>query len=205
MAYIREPAAIYEKSFEIARAECDLSGLAALEADVALRVVHSCGMPDVVADLRFTAGAAEAGRDALAAGAPIFCDAEMVAAGIIRRLLPAENDVICSLADPGVAARAKQARITRSAAAVELWRPRLAGAVCVVGNAPTALYRLMELIAEGAPTPALVLGFPVGFVGAAESKTELLASGLPAIALTGRRGGSAMAAAALNAVAGGLG
>jgi precorrin-8X/cobalt-precorrin-8 methylmutase len=205
MAYIREPAAIYEKSFEIARAECDFSGLEALEADVALRVVHSSGMPDVVPDLRFIAGAAEAGRDALAAGAPIFCDAEMVAAGIIRRLLPAENDVICSLADPGVAARAKQARITRSAAAVELWRPRLAGAVCVVGNAPTALYRLMELIAEGAPTPALVLGFPVGFVGAAESKTELLASGLPAIALTGRRGGSAMAAAALNAIACGLG
>lgn len=203
-SYIRDPQAIYAKSFETARAECDLSGLDELEAEVALRVVHSCGMPDVAAALHFAPGAAATGRTALAAGAAVLCDAEMVASGIIRRLLPASNEVLCTLADPSVPARANDAGTTRSAAAVELWRPRLDGAVCVIGNAPTALFRLLELIDEGAPRPALILGFPVGFVGAAESKQALIASGLPAIALPGRRGGSAMAAAALNALAGGL-
>lgn len=203
--YIRDPQAIYARSFEIARSECDLARLDELEAQVALRVVHSCGMPDVAGELHFAAGAAAAGRAALAAGASVLCDAEMVAAGIIRRLLPAENEVLCTLADPSVPGRARAAGNTRSAAAVELWTPNLEGAVCVIGNAPTALFRLIELIDDGAPRPALILGFPVGFVGAAESKQALIASGLPAIALPGRRGGSAMAAAALNALAGGLG
>jgi precorrin-8X/cobalt-precorrin-8 methylmutase len=170
---------------------------------VAVRIVHACGMPDVVADLAASDGAASQGRAALQAGAPILCDAQMVAQGIIRRRLPAANPVICTLDDPRVPELAQQIGNTRSAAAVELWRSHLPGAVVAIGNAPTALFHLLELLDGGWPKPALILGFPVGFVGAAESKAELVARsrGVPFIALQGRRGGSAIAAAAVNALA----
>ena len=160
-------------------------------------------MVEVIADLVFSAGAGDAGRTALAAGAPILCDSRMVAEGITRARLPADNAIVCTLGDPAVPRLAAQMQTTRSAAALELWRPRLAGAVVAIGNAPTALYRLLELLDEGAARPALILGFPVGFVGAAESKAALAENsrGVPFVALSGRRGGSAMAAAAVNALA----
>ena len=202
--YLTDPDEIYRRSFAAVRAETDLSGLPEAMADVALRVVHACGMPEIVADLALSEGAAEAGRAALAEGAPILVDAEMVAAGIIRRALPRGNRVICALKLPGVPGLARRRSTTRSAAAVELWRPWLEGSVVAIGNAPTALFRLLDRLAEGWPKPALILGFPVGFVGAAEAKDALIVRGhgVPFMALRGRRGGSAMAAAAVNALAG---
>jgi len=202
--YVRDPAEIYRRSFATVRAEANLDRLPTDVAGVAQRLIHACGMTDIVDDLRWSNGAAEAGRVALEEGAPVFVDAEMVAAGIIRDRLPANNTVICSLNDDAVPERARQTANTRSAAAVDLWDGRLEGAVVAIGNAPTALFRLLERIIEGAPKPALVLGFPVGFIGAAESK-EALSSGavdVPYVTLLGRRGGSAMAAAAVNALAG---
>ncbi|HVI51184.1 MAG TPA: precorrin-8X methylmutase [Candidatus Sulfotelmatobacter sp.] len=200
--YIRDPQAIYDRSFAIIRAEADLARFVEAEKDVAVRVIHACGMPEIAADLAFAPGAAQAGRTALLAGKPVLTDVEMVSHGIIRRFLKG-GEVRCLLNDPRCAALAKELGTTRSAAAVTLWRDHLDGAVVAIGNAPTALYQLMEMIKDGAPRPAAILGFPVGFVGAAESKEALAASGLPFIALRGRRGGSAMAAAAVNALSGG--
>ena len=202
-AWVHDPAEIYRQSFATIRAEANLDRLPAEMVELAIRVVHACGMPDIVADLSWSEGAATAGRAALAGAKPILVDAEMVAHGIIRRRLPAANPVVCTLSEAGAEA-ARLAGTTRSALAVDLWGPRLDGAVVAIGNAPTALFRLLELIEAGAARPALVLGFAVGFIGAAESKAALIASGLPHIALAGRRGGSAMAAAAVNALAGGL-
>ncbi|ARJ66745.1 precorrin-8X methylmutase [Magnetospirillum sp. ME-1] len=202
-AWISDPAAIYAESFATIRAEADLGRMPADLADLAVRVIHACGMTDIAADLAWSGGAGLAGAGALKSGAPILVDAEMVAHGIIRRNLPAANDVVCTLNEV-TQADAKAAGTTRSALAVEKWLPRLEGAVVAIGNAPTALFRLLELIQGGAPRPALILGFAVGFVGAVESKEALIASGLPHVALRGRRGGSAMAAAAINALAGGL-
>ncbi len=200
--YIRDPAEIYRRSFAQVRAETDLARLPAGLHNMAVRLVHACGMPDIVADLAFGGDAAAAGRAALAAGAPVLVDASMVAAGITRRRLPAGTQVICSLDRPEVASRARDIGNTRSAAAVDLWRPLLGGAVVAIGNAPTALFRLLEILAEGATRPAAILGFPVGFVGAAESKQALIdaAGDIPFITLCGRRGGSALAAAAVNAL-----
>jgi precorrin-8X/cobalt-precorrin-8 methylmutase len=201
--YIRDGQEIYRNSFAIIRAEADLSGIPADLEKLAVRVIHACGMVEVVADLRFSPGAGKAGRDAIAAGAPILCDARMVAEGITRARLSAHNEVICTLKDDSVPELARELGNTRSAAALELWRPHLAGSVVVIGNAPTALFYLLEMIDAGAPKPALILGFPVGFVGAAESKAMLAADsrGVPFVVVNGRRGGSAMAAAAVNALA----
>ncbi|KIL98189.1 Cobalt-precorrin-8x methylmutase [Paramagnetospirillum magnetotacticum MS-1] len=202
-AWIADPAEIYRQSFATIRAEADLARMPADLADLAVRVIHACGMTDIAADLAWTEGAGKTGTEALSRGAPILVDAEMVAHGIIRRNLPAANRVICTLNEVSQA-EAKAAATTRSALAVEKWLPHLDGAVVAVGNAPTALFHLLELIEAGAPRPALILGFAVGFVGAMESKDALIASGQPHVALKGRRGGSAMAAAAVNALAGGL-
>jgi len=201
--YLRDPEEITRRSFAIVRAECDLSGLSAAQAELAVRLVHACGMPDIVADLAWGGEVADAGREALAGGAPILCDTRMVAEGITRAFLPAGNQVICTLDEVSVPARARSNGMTRSAAAVELWPPHLAGAVVAIGNAPTALFRLLELLADGASKPAAILAFPVGFVGAAESKEALIAAetGIPFVTLRGRRGGSALAAAAVNALA----
>lgn len=201
--YIRDGQAIYDRSFAIIRSEADLSRIPADLEKLAVRVAHACGMVDVIEDLAFSDGAATAGRNALLAGAPILCDARMVAEGVTRARLPRGNQVICTLNDPSVPALAIEMGNTRSAAALELWRPHLEGAVVAFGNAPTALFRLLEMIEEGAPRPALVLGFPVGFVGAMESKAALAENthGIPFVVVHGRRGGSAMAAAAINALA----
>jgi len=203
--YLRDPAAIYQRSFDLVREASDLSHLPSEMHPIALRLVHAVADPTVLADLVWSDGAAKAGQAALARGAPVLVDAQMVAYGIIKKRLPAGNQVICLLDDPAVLTLARQRRTTRSAASLELWVPLLDGALVSVGNAPTALFRLLELIEEGAPHPALVLGFPVGFVGATESKAALAANrlGIPYIALAGRRGGSALAAAAVNALAGG--
>ena len=200
-AYEKDAAAIYRQSFAIIRNETDLARFSPVEERVAVRVIHACGMVEVARDLAFSHGAAEAAREALRAAAPIFCDARMVAEGITRARLPANNDVICTLSDPSTPTLAARLRTTRTAAAVELWLPRLGGAVVAIGNAPTALFRLLEAISAGAPRPASIIGMPVGFVGAAESKEALIESGLPAIVVRGRTGGSAMAAAAVNALA----
>ncbi|NIF67888.1 precorrin-8X methylmutase [Burkholderia sp. Cy-647] len=201
--YLRDGQEIYRQSFATIRAEADLSAIPADLEKLAVRVIHACGMVDIVADLRFSAGAGQAGRDALAAGAPILCDARMVAEGITRTRLPAANPVRCTLGEAEVPALAAQLGNTRSAAALELWRPWLAGSVVVIGNAPTALFHLLDMLDAGAPKPALILGFPVGFIGAAESKAALAADsrGVPYVVVNGRRGGSAMAAAAVNALA----
>ena len=200
--YIRDGAEIYKNSFAIIRREADLARFGALEERVAVRVIHACGMVEIAPDLHFSTGAARAGIEALAAGAPIFCDANMVAHGVTRARLPKANEVICTLADPRVAALAKDMDTTRTAAAMEFWLPRLAGAVVAFGNAPTALFHLLEMLDAGAPAPALIIAMPVGFVGAAESKQAAIADGrVPVIAMRGRRGGSAMAAAAINALA----
>ncbi len=206
LRYERDPAAIYRQSFDTVRAEARLDHLPGDLHEVAIRLVHASGMPDVSARLAWSADLAAAARAALAAGAPVLCDCEMVASGIVRGRLPAANPVICTLNDDATPRRAEAIGNTRSAAAVELWRPHLAGAVVVIGNAPTALFHLLELIDEGWPRPAAILAFPVGFVGAAESKAELAARprGMPFLTLRGRRGGSAMAAATLNALAAGL-
>ena len=202
--YLRDPDAIYRESFARIRAEADLSALPAALHKLALRLAHAGGDSAVLRDLVWSDDAIAAGAAALAAGAPILVDAAMVKAGIAARRLPRRNKVLCLLGDKRVPALAARLGTTRSAAAVELWRPHLAGAVVAIGNAPTALFHLLELIAAGAPKPALVLGFPVGFVGAAEAKAALAenAFGLPFVALAGRRGGSAFAAAAVNALAG---
>ncbi len=203
MEYLRDPDAIYAESFATIRREAALDRIPADLEALAVRVIHACGMTDLAADLAFSDGAGAAGRAALAAGAPILVDAEMVSHGIIRRRLPRTNPVICTLNDSQVAEMAARSGTTRSAAAVDLWRPHLAGAVVAIGNAPTALFHLLELIRSGGPRPALILGFPVGFVGAAESKDALADGdwGCPFVTLRGRRGGSAMAAAAVNALA----
>ncbi len=201
--YIRNGDDIYRKSFAMIRSEANLDKLSADLAHVAVRLIHACGMTDIVQDLAASLDAVQSGREALALGAPIFCDSQMVANGITRKRLPANNDIICTLNHPDVPAIAQQIDNTRSAAALDLWQPQMAGAVIAIGNAPTALFRLLELLDQGAPKPALILGFPVGFVGAAESKAELAANsrGIPFITLQGRRGGSAIAVAAVNALA----
>ncbi len=203
MDYIRDGAEIYRRSFATIRREADLSRVPPDLEKLAVRVIHACGMVDAAGDLVFSAGAGKAGCDALASGAPILCDARMVAEGITRARLPAKNRVVCTLGDPQVPDLAARIGNTRSAAALELWLPDLGGSVVAIGNAPTALYRLLEMLDEGAPRPAIILGFPVGFIGAAESKDELAANsrGVPFVALRGRRGGSAIAAAAVNALA----
>jgi precorrin-8X/cobalt-precorrin-8 methylmutase len=203
--YLRDPVAIYRRSFELIREEGDFSRLPKELHPLAMRLVHAVADPSILADLIWSEGAVDAGRRALGRGAPVLVDAQMVAHGIIRARLPAGNAVTCLLDDPAVLALSRQHKTTRSAAALELWVPLLDGAVVAIGNAPTALFRLLELIEAGAPHPALVLGFPVGFVGAAESKTALEANrfGIAFVALAGRRGGSALAAAAVNALAGG--
>ena len=201
MEYVRDGAEIYRRSFATIRAETDLSGLPGDVARVAVRMIHACGMVDLVADIGFSAGAVPAARKALLGGAPILCDAEMVASGVTRRRLPANNDVVCTLRDPAVPALAAALGTTRSAAALDLWGDRLGGAVVAIGNAPTALFRLLEMVAAGAPRPAAVLGIPVGFIGAAESKEALAASDLEHLIVRGRRGGSAITAAAINALA----
>jgi precorrin-8X/cobalt-precorrin-8 methylmutase len=199
--YIRDGAEIYRRSFAMHRAEADLARFPADVARVVVRMIHACGMTDLAADVGYSDGVVRAARAALLAGAPVLCDAQMVASGITRRRLPAGNEIICLLGDPRVPSLAGQLNTTRSAAALDLWEPWLAGAVVAIGNAPTALFRLLELQAAGAGRPAAVLGIPVGFVGAAESKAALAQSGLEYLVVHGRRGGSAMTVAAVNAVA----
>ncbi|MDI6101338.1 precorrin-8X methylmutase [Actinoplanes sp. NEAU-A12] len=201
MDYIRDGAEIYRRSFATIRAEADLSGLPEDVSRVVVRMIHACGMVDLVDDVRFSPGVVTAARTALLGGAPILCDAEMVASGVTRARLPAANEVICTLRDPGVPSLAARIGNTRSAAALDLWGDRLGGAVVAIGNAPTALFRLLEMVAAGAPKPAAVLGIPVGFIGAAESKEALAESGLEYLVVRGRRGGSAITAAAVNALA----
>jgi precorrin-8X/cobalt-precorrin-8 methylmutase len=200
LAYVRDPGEIYRRSFEVIEKEANFSGFSPAMRAVAIRLIHACGMVDLLDDLVFSAGAAEAGRAALEAGAPVFCDVEMVRTGIIPSRLPAGNDLVCTLNDPRAAAIGIANNETRSAAAVELWDERLAGAVVAIGNAPTALFRLIERLESGVPRPALIVAMPVGFVGAAEAKAELVAHprGCQFIAIAGRRGGSALAAAAIN-------
>ncbi|EFC84179.1 precorrin-8X methylmutase [Parafrankia sp. EUN1f] len=201
--YERDGAAIYRQSFATIRAEADLAHLAADLEHVVVRMIHACGMVDLPADVEASPDVVGAARAALRAGAPVLCDAQMVASGITRRRLPAANEIVCALGDERVPDLAARLGTTRSAAALELWRDRLAGAVVAVGNAPTALFHLLEMIGAGAPRPAAVLGLPVGFVGAAESKQALADNpfGLAYLVVHGRRGGSAMTVAAVNAIA----
>jgi precorrin-8X/cobalt-precorrin-8 methylmutase len=201
--YLRDGAAIYRHSFAIIRAEADLSRFSEAEADVAVRMLHSCGMVEIAEHIVFAAGVVAAARQALGAGAAILCDSEMVSHGVTRARLPADNEVICTLRDPRVPRLAETLGTTRSAAALELWRDRLGGAVVAIGNAPTSLFRLLDMLDEGAPRPAVIVGIPVGFVGAVESKEALIASlhPIPFIAVRGRIGGSAMTAAAVNGLA----
>jgi precorrin-8X/cobalt-precorrin-8 methylmutase len=202
-SWLKDPGAIYARSFETIRQEADLSRFSEGEAQVAERIIHACGMVDAASDLVFSKDAVEAGQAALMDGAPVICDVEMVRHGVIQRVLPKQNEVLCLLSDPRVAGLAAEEQTTRSAAQVSLWTERMAGAIIAIGNAPTALFKLLEILDKGTPKPALILGFPVGFVGAAESKVELIANprDVPFIVLKGRRGGSAMAAAAVNALA----
>ena len=201
--YLRDGNAIYERSFAIIRAEADLSHFSSEEAEIAVRMIHACGMVEIADRIVFGGPLVRSARNALAQGAPIFCDSEMVAHGISRARLPAQNAVICKLRDAAVPALAEKLGTTRSAAAVELWADKLEGAVVAIGNAPTALLHLLELIERGAPPPAAVVGIPVGFVGAAESKEALAVNSLrvPYLTVRGRIGGSAMTAAAVNALA----
>ena len=202
MTYLRDPDAIYAQSFATIRAEADLAALHPALHDIVIRMIHACGMPDLAADIVGSPAVADAAREALALGKPILCDCDMVRSGIIRRQLPAGNDVVLTLNEPAVPDLAKRLGTTRSAAAVELWRDRLEGAVALIGNAPTALFHRLELLDTGAPKPAALIAAPVGFVGAAESKA-LLADGrhgVPFVTVLGRRGGSAITAAALNAI-----
>lgn len=201
--YIRDGAAIYEKSFATIRAETDLERFSALDEQVVVRMVHACGMVDLSHDVEMSDHFTATARAALEQGAPIFCDAQMVAHGITKARLPANNEIICTLQDPSVPGLAKDIGNTRSAAALDLWLPKLDGAVVAIGNAPTALFRLLEMLDNGAPKPAAILGLPVGFVGAAESKEALAENprGAAWLVVHGRRGGSAMAVAAINAIA----
>jgi precorrin-8X/cobalt-precorrin-8 methylmutase len=203
LPYLRDGDAIYQRSFAIIRAEADLSRFSAAEAEVVVRMIHACGLVEVARQIEFGNDLVEKARAALARGASVLCDAEMVAHGVTRARLPAGNEVICTLRDARVPALAEQLGTTRSAAALDLWADRLAGALVAIGNAPTALFRLLELLDAGAPKPAAILGLPVGFVGAAEAKEALAANprGLPFLVVRGRMGGSAMAAAAVNALA----
>ncbi len=203
LAYLRDGTAIYERSFAIIRAEADLLAFSAQEADIVVRMIHACGLVEAAQSIAFGGDLVGAARTALAAGASILCDAEMVAHGVTRARLPAHNEVICTLRDARVPALAEKLATTRSAAALELWPEQLGGAVVAIGNAPTALFRLIEMLAGGAPKPAAIIGVPVGFVGAAESKAALAADphGVPFLVVHGRMGGSAMAAAAVNALA----
>ena len=203
--YIRDAAEIYRQSFAAIRAEADLTRFPEDVSRAVVRLIHTCGQVDVAEHVAFTADVVTRGHRALAAGAPVLCDSSMVAAGITRPRLPADNEVVSLVADPRSAALAEKLGSTRSAAGVDLWADRLGGAVVAIGNAPTALFRLLELIDEGAPVPAAVLGGPVGFVGSAQSKQELIERprGMAYLVVTGRRGGSAMAAAAVNAIASG--
>jgi precorrin-8X/cobalt-precorrin-8 methylmutase len=201
-AYIRDGAEIYRRSFGIIRAEADLVRFSEVEERVAVRIIHACGMTDIARDIAMSPGFAERARQALRGGAPILCDSKMVANGITRGRLPAGNDVVCTLDDPAVPEIARRIGNTRTAAAMELWRDRVAGAVVAIGNAPTALFRLLEMLDEGAAPPAAVIGLPVGFVGALESKEAIAADGrVPFLIVRGRKGGSAMAVAAVNALA----
>jgi precorrin-8X/cobalt-precorrin-8 methylmutase len=199
--YEKDGAEIYRQSFATIRAEADLNGLPEDVARVAVRMIHACGQVDLVADLAFSPDVVARAREALDAGAPVLCDAQMVASGITRRRLPKDNDVVCTLHDPRTPGLAAELGTTRTAAALELWRDRLEGAVVAIGNAPTALFHLLEMVAAGAPRPAAVVGVPVGFIGAAESKEALAAADLPYLVVRGRRGGSAITAAAVNAIA----
>ncbi|GAB3363342.1 precorrin-8X methylmutase [Modestobacter lapidis] len=200
-SYEHDGAEIYRQSFATIRAEADLSGLPEDVARVAVRMIHACGQVDLVPDLAFSPDVVARGREALSAGAPVLCDAQMVAAGITRRRLPKDNDVICTLNDPRTPALAADLGTTRTAAALQLWGDRLDGAVVAIGNAPTALFHLLEMVAAGAPRPAAVIGIPVGFIGAVESKEALAAADLEYLVVRGRRGGSAITAAAVNAIA----
>jgi len=201
--YETDGAIIYKKSFATIRAEADLARFAADEEPVVVRMIHAAGMVGLERSIRFTPGMARAAREALAAGAPILCDARMVSEGITRARLPKDNAVICTLDDPKVAALAQSMRNTRSAAALELWRPHLSGAVVAIGNAPTALFHLLNILEhDDCPRPAAIIGCPVGFVGAAESKAALMAAPpAPALTVEGRLGGSAITVAAVNALA----
>jgi len=201
--YVRDGTAIYERSFAIIREEADLRRFSNEEADVAVRMIHACGLVEAAAAIDFSPGVVVAASAALANGAPILCDAHMVVHGVTRARLPANNEVICTLRDPAVPELAESLGTTRSAAALELWRDHLEGAVVAIGNAPTALFKLLEMLDAGAPRPAAILGIPVGFVGAAESKDALAEGdhGVPWLVVRGRLGGSAMTAAALNALA----
>jgi precorrin-8X/cobalt-precorrin-8 methylmutase len=199
--YVRDGAEIYRRSFAAIRAEADLTRFPADVARVVVRMIHSCGMTDLPGDVGYSDGVVRAARAALLAGAPVLCDAQMVASGITRGRLPAGNEIVCTLNDPAVPALAERLGTTRSAAALDLWGSRLPGAVVAIGNAPTALFRLLELVQAGAGRPTAVFGIPVGFVGAAESKDALAESGLEYLVVHGRRGGSAMTVAAVNAVA----
>ncbi|MCC3247087.1 precorrin-8X methylmutase [Methylocystis sp. WRRC1] len=202
MSYIRDGAAIYTRSFAIIRAEANLSRFTPEQEKVAVRMIHACGMVELADDIEFSPTFVSAAKEALRRGAPILCDANMVAHGVTRARLPANNPVVCTLAEPAVATIAAEIKNTRSAAALELWRNRLDGAIVAIGNAPTALFRLLEMFDEGVARPAAVIGMPVGFVGAAESKEALAADGRAPFAIVkGRKGGSAMAAAAINALA----
>ena len=200
--YLRDGAEIYRHSFATIREEADLAILPDDVAGLAVRMIHACGMVDLVDDLRYTLDVVESGRAALEAGAPILCDAQMIASGVTRRRLPAANEVLCTLSDPSVPGLAERMGTTRSAAALELWRDKLPGSVVAIGNAPTALFRLLEILEEGVGAPAAIIGVPVGFVGAVESKVELAKRApAPYLVVHGRRGGSAMAVAAINALA----
>ncbi|MEC8530679.1 MAG: precorrin-8X methylmutase [Pseudomonadota bacterium] len=204
MDWLHNPDEIYRRSFAIVRDEADLSIVPDDMTDIAIRLVHACGMPEIIPDLRWSDGAAQAARDAISSGAPVLCDVQMVAEGIMAACLPTKHQIYSMIRLPSVAAIAEEQSTTRSAAQVELWKPLLKGSVVAIGNAPTALFRLLEVIAEEpAQKPAIILGFPVGFVGAAESKDALheIDHGVPYLTLLGRRGGSAMASAAVNAFA----
>ncbi len=203
MAYLRDPELIYQQSFSTIRKEADLSHFPQDIANIVVRMIHSCGMIDIAQDIVYTISAASAGKAALNQGAPVLCDSRMVYEGVIRTQLPAKNEVLCWNNCPESAVLSKKLGTTRSAAAVDLWRPKLAGAVVAVGNAPTTLFRLLEVLEEGVEPPAVIFGLPVGFVGAAESKELLVKQckeSVQFLTLTGRRGGSAMAAAAVNAL-----
>ncbi|WP_454686556.1 precorrin-8X methylmutase [Agrobacterium leguminum] len=201
--YIRDGNAIYERSFAIIREEADLSAFTEEQADIAIRMIHACGQVEAASHFRFSPDFVAAARGALRAGKPVLCDAEMVAHGVTRTRLPAENEVVCTLRDPRTTELAKTIGNTRSAAALDLWAEKLDGALVAIGNAPTALFYLLEMLEKGAARPAAIIGMPVGFVGAAESKDALEVSslGIPYAIVKGRMGGSAMTAAAINAVA----
>ncbi|MGW5441256.1 precorrin-8X methylmutase [Nocardia asteroides] len=201
-SYLTDGAEIYRRSFATIRAEADLAGFPADVERVAVRMIHGCGQVDLAGDIAYSPGVVAAARAALRAGKPILCDANMVASGVTRKRLPADNPVLCNLTDPRVPALAAELGNTRSVAALELLRDQLDGAVVAIGNAPTALFHLLDMLDAGAPAPAAIIGIPVGFIGAAESKQALIDfGGVEYLTVRGRRGGSAITASALNAIA----